>query len=914
MWEAELGGTRVTGSADFFALGGDSLSAVRVIYRLRSELGLQVRMSALQETPMLRDFVAGLSQDAGGPPAAGAEHVAIVSEPDRRHEPFPLTDQQQAYVLGRGDDFASGRVACHVYVEYRAVPGRTVELDRLNRAWQQVIDRHDALRIVIDPETMTQRVLTDVPELQVETVTGEHAAAQVRERLSHEVRDPAVWPLFAVVAELDDDRRVRRLMLSVDALISDFRGLRVMLDDLETFYRGTPLEPLDVTFRDYVLAARALDDGPAGVAGAAYWAERVHDLPDGPRLPMIAAADDLAKPRFVARHHRLSAERWAAVRDRAAAWGVTSTAVLVGCYAATLARWSETGHFTLNIPNFNRLPLHGQVDHLIGEFATFVLLEVTVDPDEPFADFCRRIQRRLWDDMDAGRRSGVSVLRDVAAVRGGLDSPFAPVVLTSEVAIDGGEHDAVLDGALIEDYAVTQTPQVWMDMRIEERAGVLRVNWDVMDELFPSGLPDELFAHFTGTLDAVASGATPADVTGDGVVDAELHGPSAPAAALAHSRILDAMRADPRAPLVDDGDRVWSRGEIGMAACRVTGRLRAAGVGRSDLVAVILDRGAAQFAAVYGVLGAGATYVPVDPDLPADRIRSILDAAGPAAVLHDRRSGPQPGVDSIAIEELVEGQRPEPGTLESWLDSAASAASPTDRAYVLFTSGSTGKPKGVMVRHDALSACVDATIGRFGLNADTRSLAVSALHHDMSVFDFFVVPAAGGAAVTVDHGLRRDPIHWAERSAEGGAGALCAVPAMVTMLCDGLVHEPVAAAGLRLVLTGGDRVSPQLVTRLRASSPEIVVASIGGPTETTAWNIWHVVQADAAVPEPVPYGTPIAGTSYRIVDDHGRTRPRWVTGEMEVSGVSVADGYLGGRRPDAGGVRGARRCPDVPYR
>lgn len=899
VWAAELNldelqTTALGPDANFFELGGDSLSAVRVAYALRQRHGLDVRIDLLSRTPILCEFAEQLGDfdlTADEVPAERPAHDAA-----NRYEPFPLTDQQQAYVLGRGDDYVSGNVACHVYVEYSGIEGPDerlhVDVARLERAWQRVIAKHDALRIVIDPAAMTQRVLPQVPDYRIEIIEGADELAVARERMSHEVRPVDQWPLFSVAAVRQPHDRFR-LLLSIDALITDFRGLRVILDDLALEYeRDRPVvtDTTAFTYRDYVLAAGDLERGAESIEAERYWRDRLDSLPGAPKLPMVAVPG-AASSTFVPRSTVIAARDWSQVTRQASARGLSSTAVLIATFAATVARWADSGHFVLNIPNFNRLPLHPAVGDLVGEFATFTLLEVNVDEYTSFPDFCHAVQGQLWADVDRGRLSGVRVLRELAARRGGLDGPFAPIVLTSEVAIDGGDNERALGGRLTEDFALTQTPQVWMDMRIEERAGSLRINWDVIDDLFAAGMPQEMFDHFTGSLTELARqddwdrwrSREPQIEGGRGVGrgygDQRDHRGGAHEAFFAHAA-EDGSRA-----AFHEAGRVISRAEVAEAARSVAAELIGRGVGAGDIVAIGMRRSWHQYATIYGILASGAAYLPLDVDQPASRIDAVLTVARPVAVVTDSSGFEAAGSAEIQVITYADIE------IRAHDRTSLRQTNGDDLAYVLFTSGSTGTPKGVMITHSGVVNCVEATIEEFGLGRRTCSLAVAAVHHDMSVFDVFVAPAAGGSVCVLDHARQRDPEHWVRRGRSAGVNAVCAVPAVIGMLCDGIDHVG-AGPDLDVVLTGGDWVPPQLVERVRGHDPRARVVSIGGPTETTAWNIWYPMDPDAAVQETIPYGHPIAGTRYRIVDAHGEDRPRWAVGEMVVSGVGVAAGYL----------------------
>ena len=230
-------------------------------------------------------------------------------------------------------------------------------------------------------------------------------------------------------------------------------------------------------------------------------------------------------------------------------------------------------------------------------------------------------------------------------------------------------------------------------------------------------------------------------------------------------------------------------------------RLRVLGVKPNSLVAVVMDKGWEQIAAVLGSLEAGSAYLPIDPSVPEERLRFLLQDGEVEVVLTqswlDQALPWPPGVTRLCVDrEDVETSRAE---------QLPRVQTPDDVAYVLYTSGSTGKPKGVMIGHRGLVNCIQETNQRFGVGPDDRTLAVTALHHDMSVYDIFGLLAAGGAVVMPDRDGTRAPDHWIELIDRHRVTVWNSVPAFMEML---LVHTAAQKVKLRdrlrLAFLGGD--------------------------------------------------------------------------------------------------------------
>ncbi|MDQ3402558.1 MAG: condensation domain-containing protein [Actinomycetota bacterium] len=387
-------------------------------------------------------------------------------DPDRRFDPFPLTDQQQAYLLGRTGVFELGNVSTHAYYEYEG----ELDLDRFVLAWRKVIERHDVLRTVMLPDTNQQVVLERPPVftpgvVDLRGVDPEPELARIRDRLSHEVRPAGEWPLFAVVVSLLDESRAR-VHVSFDALVLDYLSWQLLIADLTRFYADPDVElpALEIGFRDYVLAEAAIVDTERHQRAQRYW--RGRDLPPAPRLPHAVDPSTVREPRWSSRIATLPIERWQRVRTAAGKAGLTPTALCLAVFAEVLSVWSESAHFCLNVPRMNRFPLHPQASQLLGEFASFSLLEVdNREGGGTFTERAKRIQRTFWDDLSHQELSGVRVLRELIRAAGGTRGALMPVVLTSTIGFTAGERP-LLGQVLPRVFAVSQTPQVYLDVKI----------------------------------------------------------------------------------------------------------------------------------------------------------------------------------------------------------------------------------------------------------------------------------------------------------------------------------------------------------------------------------------------------------------------------------------------------------------
>lgn len=905
VWKKHLGVERVRPSDSFFQLGGDSLLGIQVVADLRRRSGLELPVSTLFTHPTLSALTGALlarqTPEKGNVPEAGPPAPSVpglVADLPARFEPFPLTDVQEAYWVGRRAAFELGGVAAHGYFE---IESPTLDVERFIHCWQQLIERHDMLRMIVLPDGR-QQVLQQVPDYRPEVVDlrglppreAEARRLELRERMAHQVLDSERWPLFELVVCLD--AAGPRIHMSMDALVLDAWSSAVLRRDFSRLYHapGQPLEPLAITFRDYVLAERAQREGAAHERARAYWWGRLDSLPPPPELPLVRDPSTLENARFTHRETRLAPAPWSRLQAHARAHGLTPSAACMAAFCEVLARWSRSPRFTLNLTLFQRLPLHAQVDELVGDFTSLVLLEVDAHAAPSFAERASRLQAQLWRDLEHSGISAVQLMREL--VRTGRRSPGAimPVVFTSVLSLDARGPSGSLsffEGELV--YSASQTPQVWLDHGVHEDTGSLVLSWDAVDALFPPGMVDDMFLAYQQLLEGLAT-----EQAWTGPLPELL--PSAQRELLARYNttqaplptgrleegVLAQARRTPGRPALITADRTLSYGELARLSRTLAARLREREVQPQEFVAIALRKGWEQAVAVLGVLQAGAVYLPLDPEQPTARLHQLLEEGRvrvvlTQAALAERMSWP-PGVQVLAVDRLAPTDEEPP----------AARGTPEDLAYVIYTSGSTGRPKGVAIEHRAALNTLADINTRFGIGPEDRFLGLSALTFDLSVQDILGPLRVGGALVLPSAEQEKDPAHWWERLVSGRVTVWNSTPALMGLLVEyaegrGLTLPP----ALRLVMLSGDWIPVDLPGRLRKLGAHVHVVSLGGATEASIWSIAYPIGEVSPAWKSIPYGTPLANQRFHVLDGRLQPRPVGVPGELYIGGVGLAREY-----------------------
>jgi amino acid adenylation domain-containing protein len=359
-----------------------------------------------------------------------------------------------------------------------------------------------------------------------------------------------------------------------------------------------------------------------------------------------------------------------------------------------------------------------------------------------------------------------------------------------------------------------------------------------------------------------------------------------------------------RTAVVGPGGEPVTYDALRRRARRIAGGLLERGVRRGDCVIVCQPKSVDAVAALYGVMMAGAAYVPVDPESPPARAASIAADCRASAIVTDRADRP-------ALAEVAAPVVEVDGLATSGAEPVAAPAGDDDLAYVLFTSGSTGRPKGVPLTHANAGAFLDWCSATFAPTPDDRFSSHAPFTFDLSILDVHLGLRHGAAVVLVDHHAAVDPRALAGLIAEHRITVWYSVPSILGMMAEHGRLDEHEAGSLRLVLFAGEVFPPAALARLRAAWPHPVYWNLYGPTETNVCTAFRC--PDAVAPgqtHPHPIGRACAHCVAVIVNEDGNPCARPGRGRLLIGGPSVMGGYL--NRPDLS-ERAFRHLDGVRY-
>ncbi|MGV5049107.1 non-ribosomal peptide synthase/polyketide synthase [Rhodococcus pyridinivorans] len=907
VFERVLGVERVGLDDDFFALGGNSLIATQVAAHIGAGLDTTVPVRSIFEASSVAALAARLESHVG------SGRLALVG--GDRPERLPLSfAQQRMWFLNRFDPDSGVN---NIPVAIRLTGALNV--DALRAAIEDVVERHEPLRTIYpaDADGPMQLILPashvelDMTPVAVRTdaVVGE-ISAFIGQGFDVTTSVPVRMRLFEIIDGIDEFV----LVFSVYHIAGDGFSMGPLARDVMVAYESRRngeapnWAPLAVQYVDYALWQRQVlgsEDDPDSVIAQqiGYWKDALAGLPDELSVPADRPRPSVSTNKGDHVDFVVNADLYDRLQQVAREHEATVFMVFHAALAVTLSRLSGSDDIAIGTPIAGRG--ESALDDLIGMFVNTLVLRTQVEQAESFSDFLARVRAA---DIAAFSHADVPFERLVEVLNPERTQARHPLFQVALSFQNLGSTRFELPGLQVEGLDFQDTTAkfdlqfVVSELRDSAEADStgLRVAITYAMDLFDRSTIVTVAERFVRVLDTVVESDR------DAVGEIEI------LAADERMRILEAWNATDRpgtsgrtlvsmfdtqvaaspdvVALTFNGRSITYR-DFDARANRLARHLIELGVRSESHVAVAARRGFELFVAIYAVLKAGGAYVPLDPDQPEDRLEYVLGSADPVAVLTTRDSGFELSEErSVVVIEDVNLDRYAAGPVTDTERIAPIQAS--NAAYVIYTSGSTGRPKGVSIAHEAIVNRLVWMQREYPLDGNDVVLHKTPVTFDVSVWELFWPLQVGARTVIALPGEHRDPARLVRTICEYGVTTVHFVPSMLAVL----LAEPTVseASSVRRIFASGEALPARAGEQVRALLPTTELHNLYGPTEAAVDVTYHEVTSADDV--SVPIGRPVDNTRVFVLDRRLHPVPVGVAGELYLSGLQLARGYVG--RPD----------------
>ena len=556
-------------------------------------------------------------------------------------------------------------------------------------------------------------------------------------------------------------------------------------------------------------------------------------------------------------------------------------------YAEMISVWSGSNAFTLNFTAFSR---EEELSEIIGDFTKLLLIPVSLTNQSTFAERTKQLMNRISDAVKHDAFGTLEIERTIAKTDGLRNYSF-PIVFTGMI----GTNEEFQSSCKIS-YLSTETSQVWLDMQVMELNHTLEVHFDTAEDLFPYEFAEKMLQAFERAFYKLIENA---DQFGELTVSAgtfpvretynSLTAPI-PEETLDSLFVKQVQKTPENLAVISTSAKLTYQ-ELFNLSMSIAESM----INDEKYIIVMLPKGIFQPASVMAVLMAGKVYVPVDPENPVDRRKKIFSSVNGKTIItlsaFKKEAEEMQAKTVIFADKII---------VKSYsAENYSQKTNSYDSAYVIFTSGSTGMPKGVEILHrGAVNTILDVN-QRFEITESDRTIALSNLNFDLSVYDIFGMLSCGGAIAELESNTH-DPSKWISLMEFAGVSVWNSVPAFMQMF---LAHaentEIPAFQKLRRVLLSGDKIPVNLPEQIKKQNSDIQVICLGGATEASIWSNYYIAGKTETSWNMMPYGYPLTNQKYYVLSPLLTDCPDYVKGRLYIGGEGLALGYLGDKQKTA---------------
>ena len=794
------------------------------------------------------------------------------------------------------------------HVAFTARIASAVDLGALRAALQALVDRHAILRTTYATTTAgPHQVVTGYQEVDFECVD---VAGITDDDLWRALRADYERPFDLGRGSMMRARLFTRspeshvLLLAWPHIAVDGWSTWILLDEFRTLYEahatgGAATLPRPASqYADFARWQANLLENREGDRLWSYWQERLAGAqPLNLPLDRPHARASLPSGRTLMWH--VGAKLVERLKVLASAERASLFVVLLAVFKTLLYRYTSQSDLLIGTPTFGRSrpEFHG----LVGDLVNTVPLRTDLSGAPTFRELISRVRETTLGALEHADYPFALLVKQLGLRREPGRAPLFDVLFNFqtpqrsndllELFLPSDPPAAVVTAGLrLEPYPMPQQEgQFDLSLELVELDGRLSGSFKYRSDLFESSTIERMAGHWNQLIEAVIANPD-AQISALPLLSVverrqlleEWNATAEPVAGslTLHGQCEARAVETPDAVAVVDAKETLTYRELDRLAVNVAGHLRQHGVGAGARVGVAVERSARMVAALLGILKSGASYVPLDPSYPRERVTSMVEDSGAVAVLTERAVVADDVAEnaSAGLLYLEDCLKPPDAVVED----ALPPVDPETAAYVIYTSGSTGRPKGVVIPHRAAASMLHAFRARFDMTAADRWVSLTTLSFDISVLEIFGPLSCGASVFVASSADVADGARLAGVWDGWRPTFLQATPSTWRMVLEAGWAGSVEVT----ILSGGEPLPTDLAARLRSRCRRLF--NVYGPTEAT---IWATAADVAGPPAPITIGKPLANVRAYVLDSHGEPVPVGLPGEICIGGAGVAIGY-----------------------
>ena len=770
-------------------------------------------------------------------------------------------------------------------------------LDRkhLEGVFSQLIGRHESLRTsfgVVEGEAV--QVVHKQVDFALEYHQTEESAAPALIREFVRPFDLQQASQFRVgLVKLSEQAHL--LLVDMHHIISDGVSQGQLIQDFMALYQGKALPGLDIQYKDYAVWQQSDEQQLRLKAQRQFWRDEFAH-----QVSVLDLPTDRSRP--VALSHRgayqsclLDQEETNRLKALSQEAGATLYMTMLSVFNVLLSKLSRQEDITIGTPVAGRD--HAEVEGVIGMFVNTVVLRNYPKGGMSFRQFLTEVKRKVLGCFAHQGYGYEELIEELGIPRDPSRNPLFDVMFSYEHQNKG---ELVLPGLRLQDYPSAHAVSKFdLTLTVSETEEGMYLNFEYAKDLFDQGTIVRFISYLQKIIAEVTADPQKLLVEIDILSEEErtqlLHEFNDTAAEYPKDKTLvelfeEQVEKNPDRTALIFGEQKLSYRAFHQRVDHLANVLISRGVQQGDIVGLMCDRSFEMMVGVYGIIKAGAAYLPIDPTYPQSRIAYIVKDSGAnliAASSEVKEKVPK-SIDCLALDLL-----PDPQSFRG--QKVTSRAEPEGLAYVIYTSGSTGNPKGVMIEHRSLMNRLHWMGTSYPIGADDVVLQKTPTTFDVSVWELFWWSQQGASLCLLTPGGEKDPHLLSNGIAQHQVSTVHFVPSMLRAFLDHVEEQRNLSAlcSLNQVFSSGEALTMDQVNRFRRllqATNQTSLINLYGPTEATIDVTYY--NCDTVSSSCIPIGKPIFNTSMYVLDASNRLQPVGVPGELCIGGVGLARGYL----------------------